>query len=273
MTSPQDPNQTNEQGTGGAAEPDPQGQVGTPPPNAARLGAPPPTQPGWGTPPPPAPGWGTPPPSQPGWGTPPPPTQPGWGTPPPRPGPGHPQHASSPPGWGAAANATRLSTAALLPRLGPARMDSSAHPFKQEGLPDRCRDLPRDRGGVGRWMRRLDRAPIAGTDLKLQQDLGSRAQSVSFNWDNGVSTFSIGLAPGQERQARDITCRHRQAGYRVQLHPQRPFRDLHRTTGWLGRRNNALHLSPLLHGHGNDHGASWMVQGRRVYSPQSAGRS
>jgi hypothetical protein len=49
-------------------------------------------------------------------------------------------------------------------------------------------------------------APIVGTDLKLQQDLGSTAESVSFNWNNGVSTFVIDLAPGQESQVQYITC-------------------------------------------------------------------
>jgi hypothetical protein len=49
-------------------------------------------------------------------------------------------------------------------------------------------------------------APIIGTDLKLQQDLGSQAESVSFNWNNGVSTFVVTLASGQESQAENIAC-------------------------------------------------------------------
>ena len=192
MTSPQDPNQTNEQGTGGAAEPDPQGQVGTPPPTQPGWGTPP-TQPGWGTPPPPPtqPGWGTPPPPppQPGWGTPPPPPgypqQPGWGTPPPP--PGYPQQPGYP-GWGQPGwtpPPTRSNKKGCL--IGVAIFLVIVAVLV---------------GGCAVLI-----APIVGTDLKLQQDLGSRAQSVSFNWDNGVSTFSIVLASGQESQVQDITCR------------------------------------------------------------------
>lgn len=48
--------------------------------------------------------------------------------------------------------------------------------------------------------------PIVGTDIKLTQDLGSRAETVSFNWNNGVSTFVIDLAPGQESQVESIAC-------------------------------------------------------------------
>ena len=178
MTSPQDPNQTNEQGTGGAAEPDPQGQVGVPP-----------TQPGWGAPPPPPtqPGWGAPP-TQPGWGAPPPPPgypqQPGWGVPPPA---GYPQQPGYP-GWGQPGwtpPPTRSNKKGCL--IGVAIFLVIVAVLV---------------GGCAVLI-----APIVGTDLKLQQDLGSRAQSVSFNWDNGVSTFSIVLASGQESQVQDITCR------------------------------------------------------------------
>jgi hypothetical protein len=49
-------------------------------------------------------------------------------------------------------------------------------------------------------------APILGTDMKLQQDLGSRAQGVSFSWNNGLTAFAITLAPGQESQAQTIAC-------------------------------------------------------------------
>jgi hypothetical protein len=149
-------------------------------------GTPPPSQPGWGTPPPSQAGWGTPPPppTQPGWSTPP-PTQPGWGTPPPP--PGYPQQPGYP-GWGQPGwtpPPTRSNKKGCL--IGVAIFLVIVAVLV---------------GGCAVLI-----APIVGTDLKLQQDLGSRAQSVSFNWDNGVSTFSIVLASGQESQVQDITCR------------------------------------------------------------------
>jgi hypothetical protein len=50
-------------------------------------------------------------------------------------------------------------------------------------------------------------APIVGTELKLTQDLGPRATSVDFDWNNGGTTFTIHLAPGYESQAESIACR------------------------------------------------------------------
>jgi len=211
MTSPQDPNQTNEQGTGGAAEPDPQGQVGVPPTQPG-WGAPP-TQPGWGAPPPPPtqPGWGAPP-TQPGWGAPPPPpTQPGWGAPPPPPtqpgwgAPPPPAGYPQQPGWGAPPPAGYPQQPGYPGWGQPGWTPPPTRSNKKGCLIGVAIFLVIVAVLVGGCAVLI--APIVGTDLKLQQDLGSRAESVSFNWDNGVSTFSIVLASGQESQVQDITCR------------------------------------------------------------------
>jgi hypothetical protein len=166
VSSPQDPNQG-------------------PPPG---WGAPPtlptpPTQPGWGAPPPPPaqPGWGTPPtpPTQPGWGAPPGYQQPGWGAPPPV-QPGY-------PGWGQqgwAPQPTRSNKKGCLIGIGLFLVLIAV-------LVGGCAIVI---------------APIVGTEVKLTQDLGSRADGVSFNWNNGLTTFSITLAPGEETQATDIAC-------------------------------------------------------------------
>ena len=46
----------------------------------------------------------------------------------------------------------------------------------------------------------------AATELKLNQDLGPRATSVEFNWNNSATTFVIHLTPGYESQAERIAC-------------------------------------------------------------------
>jgi hypothetical protein len=169
VSSPQDPNQGQQPGWGAPQPGWDAAQPSSTPPQ-------PPTQPGWGAPPPPPnqPGWGAPPPQQPGY-----PPQPGWGAPPPVP-PGY-------PGWGQqgwAPQPTRSNKKGCLIGLGlflaliAVLVGGCAVVF----------------------------APILGTDMKLQQDLGSRAEGVSFRWNNGLTTFSITLAPGEETQARDITC-------------------------------------------------------------------
>ena len=193
MSSPQDPNQ--ERQPGGVTSPTQPGW-GAPPP--------PPTQPGWGAPPPPPtqPGWGAPPPppTQPGWGAPPPPpTQPGWGAPPPP--AGYPQQ----PGWGAPPPAGYPQQPGYPGWGQPGWTPPPTRSNKKGCLIGVAIFLVIVAVLVGGCAVLI--APIVGTDLKLQQDLGSRAQSVSFNWDNGVSTFSIVLASGQESQVQDITCR------------------------------------------------------------------
>jgi len=195
MSSPQDPNQ--ERQPGGVTSPTQPGW-GAPPP--------PPTQPGWGAPPPPPtqPGWGAPPPppTQPGWGAPPPPAgypqQPGWGAPPPA---GYPQQ----PGWGAPPPAGYPQQPGYPGWGQPGWTPPPTRSNKKGCLIGVAIFLVIVAVLVGGCAVLI--APIVGTDLKLQQDLGSRAQSVSFNWDNGVSTFSIVLASGQESQVQDITCR------------------------------------------------------------------
>jgi hypothetical protein len=211
MTSPQDPSQPvppdqpiptdqpdqpDQPGTPAPAEPAPQdwGQQPQTPP----WGAPPAGQPGWGAAPgmPPAtpPAWGapTPPPQQPGWG---PPQQPGWGPPqgpPPQPGWGPPQ---GPPGWGPPQGP---------PGWGPPQ-GWAPPPSRSNrkgcliGLGVVLVLLAVLVGGCA-----ITFGPILGTDLKLQSELGSRAESVSFNWNNGQTTFSIYLAPGQD--AVDVAC-------------------------------------------------------------------
>ena len=201
MTSPEDPNAphgSGEQPPGqpgtrpedqpGWAAPLPQVQQGwgTPPSPEAQpgWGAPPPAQPGWGAPPPPPPGaqpgWGGPPPgAQPGWGAPPPPppgAQPGWGGPPPQGYPGWGQ-----PGWGAPPR--RKGHGCLIAALIVV------------GL------LVVLVGGCA-WLI----GPIVGTELKLTQDLGPRATSVDFNWNNGATIFTIHLTAGYESQAERIAC-------------------------------------------------------------------
>ena len=49
-------------------------------------------------------------------------------------------------------------------------------------------------------------APLVGMDLKLHNALGPRAESVSFNWHNGDTTWVIYVAPGYESQAADMAC-------------------------------------------------------------------
>jgi hypothetical protein len=207
VSSPQDPNQGPPPGWGAPPPPPAQPGWGTPPtpptpPTQPGWGTPPtpptpPTQPGWGAPPTPPtpptqPGWGAPPPppAQPGWGTPPtPPTQPGWGAPPgyQQPGWGPPPQGPGYPGWGQqgwAPQPTRSNKKGCLIALGLFLVLIAV-------LVGGCAVVI---------------APIFGTDMKLQQDLGSRAVGVSFNWNNGLTTFSITLAPGEETQAKDITC-------------------------------------------------------------------
>lgn len=166
MSSPQDPNQGQQPGWG-APQP---GWDAPQPPSAPQT---PPTQPGWGAPPPAQPGWGAPQgyPPQPGY----PPQQPGY---PPQPGY---------PGWGQqgwAPQPTRSNKKGCFIALGIFLVLIVV-------LVGGCTILF---------------APILGTDMKLQQDLGSRAESVSFSWNNGLTTFSITLAPGQESQAQTIAC-------------------------------------------------------------------
>jgi hypothetical protein len=48
--------------------------------------------------------------------------------------------------------------------------------------------------------------PVIGTDVKLTQDLGTRAESVSFGWVNGDTSFTITLAAGQESDVTYIVC-------------------------------------------------------------------
>ena len=169
MSSPQDPNQGQQPGWGV-----PQQEQAVPP-----------TQPGWGAPPPP---------TQPGWGAPPPPTQPGWGAPPPQPGyPQQPAWGAPPPqqpgypGWGQQGWAPQ-----------PARSNKKGCLI---GLVIFLLAIVVLVGGCVFVI-----APFVGTDLKLTQDLGSHANGVSVNWDNGVTTFSIKLAPGEQTQARNIAC-------------------------------------------------------------------
>jgi len=138
------------------------------------------------------PGWGAPPPAQPGWGAPQgyPPQQPGY--PPPQLGyppqqPGYPPPQPGYPGWGQqgwAPQPTRSNKKGCFIALGIFLVLIVV-------LVGGCTILF---------------APILGTDMKLQQDLGSRAESVSFSWNNGLTTFSITLAPGQESQAQTIAC-------------------------------------------------------------------
>ena len=178
MSSPQDPNQGQQPGWGapqpGWDAPQPPSAPQTPPQT-------PPTQPGWGAPPPAQPGWGAPqgyPPQQPGY----PPPQPGY---PPQ-QPGYPPQPGYP-GWGQqgwAPQPTRSNKKGCFIALGIFLVLIVV-------LVGGCTILF---------------APILGTDMKLQQDLGSRAEGVSFSWNNGLTTFSITLAPGQESQAQTIAC-------------------------------------------------------------------
>jgi hypothetical protein len=178
MSSPQDPNQGQQPGWGapqpGWDAPQPPSAPQTPPQT-------PPTQPGWGAPPPAQPGWGAPqgyPPQQPGY----PPQQPGY---PPQ-QPGYPPQPGYP-GWGQqgwAPQPTRSNKKGCFIALGIFLVLIVV-------LVGGCT---------------IVFAPILGTDMKLQQDLGSRAESVSFSWNNGLTTFSITLAPGQESQAQTIAC-------------------------------------------------------------------
>lgn len=166
MSSPQDPTQG--------------------PPPAWAAPPTPPTEPGWAMPPPaqpgypPQPGWGPPPqgPGYPGWGQQGWAPQPGWGPPPQ--GPGY-------PGWGQqgwAPQPTRSNKKGCLIALGLFLVLITV-------LVGGCAIVI---------------APIVGTEVMLTQHLGSRAEGVSFNWNNGLTTFSITLAPGEETQATDIAC-------------------------------------------------------------------
>jgi len=48
--------------------------------------------------------------------------------------------------------------------------------------------------------------PALAMDLKLTSDLGSRAQQVTFNIEDGNTVWTIHLAPGAESRAADIAC-------------------------------------------------------------------
>ena len=49
-------------------------------------------------------------------------------------------------------------------------------------------------------------APLVSMDLKLKNDLGNRADSVSFNYTNGQTTWVIHVAQGHEAEAKDMAC-------------------------------------------------------------------
>lgn len=178
MTSPQDPNQPPRPESPEPGQPAPQGW-GQPPQGPPGWGAAPgPNQPGWGAPPPQGPpGWGAPPPSgPPGWGAPPPQGTPGWGAP------------QGSQGWGAA------------PGWAPQQSKSNKKGclivlvvffVLIVALVSACA---------------VTLGPVIGTEAKLLSDLGPRASSVNFNWNNGTTTFTIYLAPGQESQATYIAC-------------------------------------------------------------------
>jgi hypothetical protein len=175
MTSPQDPNQPVEPGASAPGDAAPQGW-GQPPQASTPWGAPPPdaSQPGWAAPPPPAqPGWGAPPPAaQPGWGQPPAAPQ-GWGQPPAggQPGWGQPQ-----PGWGQPPQ--KKGHGCLIAFLIVLAVIV-----------------------VGAGSCTVLALPYIQTIVKLQQDLGTRDSSISFNNTNGNMTWVIHLSPGNDSQA------------------------------------------------------------------------
>ena len=246
MTSPEDPNAP--QGSGELAP----GQPAPPAPPAD-------TQPGWAALPPNQPGWGAPPPPpqpQPGWGAPPPAAgYPGWGAQPP---PGYPGWGQ--PGWGPPPRKKGhgcLIAALIVVGLLVVLVAGCA------------------------WVV----GPIIGTEVKLNQDLGPRATSVEFNWNNGATTFVIHLAPGYESQAEKIACQIVKPDLRTSSTPDAHFEIVSFRGYVAGRRNDPLRLTPgdLRADHGNGPGrvdptrsppaAPWMVRGRCVYSRQSTGRS
>lgn len=151
-------------------------------------GAPGPGDPGaqgWGQPPQTSPPWGSPPgPQQPGWGAPPPSGPPAWGAPP-QPGWGQPQANQV---WGA----------------GPGWAPQPAKSNKKGCLIVLVVFLVLIVALVSACVVTL--GPVVGTYAKLTSDLGPRATSLSFNWNNGTTTFTIYLAPGQEGNVNDIAC-------------------------------------------------------------------
>jgi hypothetical protein len=188
MTSPQDPSQP---GPTEPTGPD-TGQPGQPaqppqqPPQLQPPGAPgwgqPPGAPGWGQQPPP--GWGQQPP--PGWGQQPPPGyQPGWGQPPPGWDQTVPGWGSTPPGYG-----PQYRQPSVLRRHG-CLITFAIFLGIVLVLVVGCVIV------VG---------PTVGMDLKLVNDLGSRAQSVEFRLDNGGLEWVIHVAPGHESEATDMAC-------------------------------------------------------------------
>jgi hypothetical protein len=190
MTSPQDPSQP------GPTEPtgtDTGQQSQQPPPER-------PAAPGWGQQP--APAWGQQPPAgypgqpanqpQPGWGQQPPPGyQQGWGQP--QPGWGQPQPGwGQPQGWGSTP-----------PGYGPQ--------YRQRSLVRRHGCLISFAIFLGIVLVLVVGCvivvgPTLGMELKLINDVGSRAQTVEFRIDNGRTEWVIHLAPGYENQATDIAC-------------------------------------------------------------------
>jgi hypothetical protein len=138
-----------------------------------------PEDPGWAQP---APGWDAPgqatpgaPPAQPGWGTPPATPPPGWGAPP---------AGGPPPGWGTPPPPAKSSKKGCFIAIGIVLAILVV-------LVGGCAVL------IG---------PIVGTQIQLQNDLGSRVESVEFNWVNGESSFNIYLAPGHDSEADYIAC-------------------------------------------------------------------
>ena len=191
MTTPQDPNQPVQPGAsvpGGAASPGWGEQPSTTPPDQPGWAAPqPPNQPAWGAPPPPGqPAWGAPhQPAQPGWGAPPPAGQPGWGAPPAgQPGWGAPQPGfGGQPGWGAPPKKGHGCLIAFLVVLVLIVVGIAGCAI-----------------AFGSYIT---------TDIKLYQDLGTdRVSSVSFQTENGTTTWIIHLKAGydSESQAHEDAC-------------------------------------------------------------------
>jgi carotenoid cleavage dioxygenase-like enzyme len=85
--------------------------------------------------------------------------------------------------------------------------------------------------------------PIVGTELKLNQDLGPRATSVEFNWNNSATTFVIHLTPGYESQAERIACKIVKPDLRTSSTPDAQ-RDREFQRAHSGRRDDSLRLTP-----------------------------
>ena len=191
MTTPQDPNQP----VPGSAEPG-----GSAP---SVWGQQPQAQAPWGapaTPPPDQPGWAALPPNEPGFGAPPPQGQPQWGQQPSQPQWGQPQGQ---PQWGAQPQGQ--------PQWGQPGQPQWGQPGQpQWGQPQRSGNRHGCLIGVvivlvlvvlGVGGCTVFALPYIQTDVKLTQDLGSAASSVSINSTNGDTVWVITLKDGYDSQA------------------------------------------------------------------------